>query len=320
MILVAGLSPAWQQIVVLDQLQRGEVNRAREVHWCASGKVINVALALHHLSKGHAAAGDSNSSRLLTIRGGSAGESIERELAEWQLSRRWVETSAPSRVCTTLLESPAANQATRTTEIVETARPISSDELAAFIDAFTAEAAQAKVIVLTGSLPAGSPADLYATLIARSASPVIVDVQGPPLAAACQAQPFLVKPNREELGRTLGRTLESDADVWNALRALQSTGPECVLITEGAQPVRLCVGHQRFRFTTLSVPIVNPIGCGDCLAGGLAWGLATGKDLPTSVRLGIAAAAENAGQLLPSRLNAETVQRLADRIEIEELS
>ena len=50
MILAAGLSPAWQQIVVLDDLKTGEVNRAREVHWCASGKVINVGMALHALS------------------------------------------------------------------------------------------------------------------------------------------------------------------------------------------------------------------------------------------------------------------------------
>lgn len=319
MILAAGLSPAWQQIVVLDQLQCGEVNRAREVHWCASGKVINVALGLHHLSKGHATAGDPAASRLLTIRGGLAGESIERELAQLPLSRRWVETAAPTRVCTTLLESPFENQPRRTTEIVENARPISPAELTAFLDAFTAESAQAKIVVLTGSLPAGAPIDLNARLIARSPCPVILDVQGPVLTAACRARPFLVKPNREELGRTLGKDLATDADVWDAMRALQSTGPECVLVTEGARPVRLCAGNQRFRFTTLPVPVVNPIGCGDCLAAGLAWGLATGRDLPASVRLGIAAAAENAGQLLPSRLNAETVQRLADEISVEEL-
>ena len=49
MILAAGLSPAWQQIVLLEALHLGEVNRASEVHWCASGKVLNVGLALHHL-------------------------------------------------------------------------------------------------------------------------------------------------------------------------------------------------------------------------------------------------------------------------------
>ncbi len=30
-------------------MRSGEVNRAREVHWCASGKVLNAAVALHLL-------------------------------------------------------------------------------------------------------------------------------------------------------------------------------------------------------------------------------------------------------------------------------
>ena len=48
-ILAAGLTPAWQQVLVFDAFTPGAVNRAREVHWCASGKVLNAARALHHL-------------------------------------------------------------------------------------------------------------------------------------------------------------------------------------------------------------------------------------------------------------------------------
>ena len=51
MILAAGLSPAWQQIMTLAELRIGEVNRARDVQWCASGKVLNVGLALHRLAR-----------------------------------------------------------------------------------------------------------------------------------------------------------------------------------------------------------------------------------------------------------------------------
>ena len=49
MILAAGLSPAWQHILVFDNLHVGEVNRASEVYWCPAGKVTNVAIAAHHL-------------------------------------------------------------------------------------------------------------------------------------------------------------------------------------------------------------------------------------------------------------------------------
>ena len=53
MILAAGLSPAWQQMLIFDGVRVGEVNRAREAHWCSSGKVLNVGLALHYLGGPH---------------------------------------------------------------------------------------------------------------------------------------------------------------------------------------------------------------------------------------------------------------------------
>ena len=123
MILAAGLNPAWQQIMVLDQLQEGEVNRARTVHWGASGKVLNVGVALHHLGA---------ASRTLSIVGGYSGQAIRAALAD--LSVRWVESAAPTRICTTLLDQSKQ----QTTELVENAAPVQPIEVEAFLAAFEA--------------------------------------------------------------------------------------------------------------------------------------------------------------------------------------
>ena len=56
-------------------------------------------------------------------------------------------------------------------------------------------------------------------------------------------------------------------------------------------------------------PVVNPIGCGDCLAAGFVWGMARGDSLLDAVRLGIAAASENVTQLLPARLSPPNVEK-----------
>lgn len=50
MIVAAGMTPAWQQILTLDGLEVGELNRASDVVWCSSAKVLNVAIGLCHLS------------------------------------------------------------------------------------------------------------------------------------------------------------------------------------------------------------------------------------------------------------------------------
>ena len=122
MILVAGLTPAWQQIAVLDRLQVGEVNRAREVHWCASGKVLNVGLALTQLGA---------SVRTLSLVGsGTAGEATRQDLSALGVDVRWIESSARQRVCTTLLDRETG----QTTEIVENSAPASETELISFAE------------------------------------------------------------------------------------------------------------------------------------------------------------------------------------------
>ena len=49
MIVAAGLSPAWQQILLFDRFATGAVNGATEAHWCGSGKVLNVGISLSQL-------------------------------------------------------------------------------------------------------------------------------------------------------------------------------------------------------------------------------------------------------------------------------
>jgi sugar/nucleoside kinase (ribokinase family) len=61
-------------------------------------------------------------------------------------------------------------------------------------------------------------------------------------------------------------------------------------------------------------PIVNPIGCGDCLAAGIAIGLERGDTLVNAVCFGLAAAADNITQLLPARLSPERVARIMKEI------
>ena len=92
MILAAGLTPAWQQVLVFDAFTPGAVNRARQVHWCASGKVLNVARALHQLG---------GRSKALAPVGGTLGQVIPRDFDRLGIAARWVEVGHPTRVCTT---------------------------------------------------------------------------------------------------------------------------------------------------------------------------------------------------------------------------
>lgn len=305
MILAAGLTPAWQQILLFDALLPGEVNRAREAHWCASGKVLNVGIAVHQLGA---------ESLTLSPLGGWAHAAVEADLARLDVPRRWLFSSVPTRVCTTILDS----QSGMTTELVENARPLPDDELERYREAFRHEAARAACIVLSGSLPEGTPADYYSTLIADVAAPVILDARGNELLAALEHRPFLVKPNREELARTLETRITSEDELLAAMRELNQRGAQWVIVTQGKETLWATSTTEVHRFTPLEVPVVNPIGCGDSLAAGVAVAIAEGKSVPEAIELGMAAAAENARHLLPARLDRQRVLQL--RVELQSSS
>jgi 1-phosphofructokinase family hexose kinase len=305
-ILAAGLSPAWQQVLVFDAFTPGAVNRARQVHWCASGKVLNAARALHHLG---------GPVRALTVVGGLSGEAIRRDFAQLGAAARWVETAAPTRTCTTILDS-ARHTAT---ELVPEAEPITAEELHAFLAAFAEEAAASAVVVLIGSLPAGTPSTCYRDMVRATRGPVILDARGAELLEALPAKPFLVKPNRDELGRTLGRDLPDDRALFEAMRELNQRGAEWVMITEGKSPVYASTADRLYRLQPPPAVVVNPIGCGDCMAAGIAWALHHGRDPLDALRHGVAAATDKLGRLVPGVVDRTRVEALAGSIEVARL-
>jgi tagatose 6-phosphate kinase len=305
-ILAAGLTPAYQQMLVFEHLRLGEVNRAQEVFKCASGKVLNVGLALHHLG---------GPNLTLALIGGVEGESIDREFTSLGINRRWVWSSKPTRTCTTILERSSGI----TTELVENAAPADSAQLDQFVAAYNEVAGQARIVVLSGSLPSGTPKTLYRDLIGGTRASIILDASGQELLAALPLRPFCVKPNREELGKTLGRELRTEDDLRNAIREVCELGAEWVIVSQGSKALWAgCRGKIR-AFHPAMVPAVNPIGSGDCLAAGLAWAIRNGMEMVEAIRFGMAAAAENAAMMLPGRLDLERVRARAPEITYTEV-
>ncbi len=223
MILTAGLTPAWQQILVFDSFLYGEVNRAAEVVWCASGKVFNAGIGVHHLG---------GPSLTLAPVGGPALSQIEAEFAALGVPYRWVRTRAATRICTTLLDRATGS----ITELVENGRPLTPEELDAFRQAYSEAAARADVVVLIGSLPQGTPDGFYRELILRTPCPAVLDFRGDGLLSVLDLKPYVVKPNREELAKTLGRPLAGDDDLVGAMRTLNDRGAQWVVITQALPP------------------------------------------------------------------------------------
>ncbi|QDT89223.1 1-phosphofructokinase family hexose kinase [Gimesia algae] len=306
MIIAAGLSPAWQQILEVNSLEIGEVNRCQSAHWSASGKVINVAIAVRHL--------DIPCETIFSA-GGYTRDLIEADLMRLQVPCRILDQQNPTRICTTVLDRSTG----QTTELVENATAVSAAEVSMFATEYCQHASSADVVVLTGSLPAGASASLYHDLLAETDCPVILDARGPELEAALTQCPFLVKPNLEELEQTLAYSLSSTDQMIKGMQEINQRGATWVVTSQGKDALWATSEQQVYRFTPATAKVVNPIGCGDSLAAGIACGIHDGRSVPDAIRWGMAAAADNLTQLLPARLSKTSVQAFFDQIEMEQL-
>ena len=189
--------------------------------------------------------------------------------------------------------------------------------MSAFRAAYAEEAARAEVVVLIGSLPDGAPLSFYRDLVACTPCPMVLDFRGEGLLSVLDLKPYVVKPNREELGQTFGRSLDDDADLLAAMRDLNRLGAQWVVVTQGAKAVWVSSSEHAYRLVPPRiVEVVNPIGCGDCLAAGIAWAMRRGDSIVDAVRLGIGAAGNNLGKLLPCRLELPNVADLAGKVEV----
>jgi tagatose 6-phosphate kinase len=295
MILAAGLTPTWQQIYSFDRFRAGEVNRASNTARCASGKVLNVGIALNQLSA---------ESRVLSMVGRSDRDAMDHEFAAMGMSVRWIETSAATRTCTSILD----RQSGTITELVENAGVVTEEELAEFRAAFIEQAGAADFVVLTGSLPAGAPASFHRDLLENVHCGVLLDTRAEELLLALEHRPLVVKPNREELAATFGKSLVSEEDLHSAMAELNQLGAQWVVVSEGGRAVWVRGGGQLYRLDPPQLArVVNPIGCGDVLAAGIATALVRGDDALDAVRFGIAAAAESALDLLPARFDPSRI-------------
>ena len=118
-------------------------------------------------------------------------------------------------------------------------------------------------MVLTGSVPPGTPATAYADCVAAAHDrgfTTIVDCSGPHLIAAIEAGAHVVKPNRHELLATVG------AEGMEGVRRLREQAPQTTVVASDGPAGLLYDGPAgRWRAVPSRPLIGNPTGAGDAL-------------------------------------------------------
>lgn len=101
----------------------------------------------------------------------------------------------------------------------------------------------------------------------------------------------VITPNRVELGRLTGRSVETPDHVAEAARLLRDRGPKAVVVTLGADGCLVVDSQGTRAIPSHPVDAVDTVGAGDAFTAALAVGLAEGRSLDDSAAWATAAAA-----------------------------
>lgn len=83
------------------------------------------------------------------------------------------------------------------------------------------------------------------------------------------------------------------------LRALQETGPEIVVVTDGSRGAAVCDGREMYSMEVFPLKVVEMTGAGDSFATAFIAALHHGEDIPTALRWGTANAGSVVGKIGP---------------------
>jgi tagatose 6-phosphate kinase len=301
MILVVGLSPAWQRTLEYERFTVGDVNRAKRVSETASGKGVNVARVAKQLGA---------NVRLLTVAGGHRGQLLEKSLREQGIAARIIRVAAETRICQTLVSDGFA-----TTELVEEAGALMKDEVEKVLGCFARGIRVARLVVLSGTVPTGCGDDFYARLIREANQrgvPVLVDTQRQQLLNAVRQKPFLAKINRDELGAATRMRCDGIRGLRAAARRFVGYGAQWVVVTHSSDAVHVfnTPNANLWEFKPPRVDARNPIGSGDAMLAGIACGLGQGKTMLEAVWLGVVCGTANAMTAMPGHVRLADVKTL----------
>ena len=275
-IVVGGFNPAIDTLAEVESIEIGGVTRLRNLRRDAGGKGLHVALACATLGAPSTLVGpiDTNNRPL-----------FEQILAANNVRFVGVPIDQSIRTCWAIRDAQG-----RLTELLEPGPLLSNERAAMLAASFMREAASARFVVMSGSLPSGLQIDTYAKLIAAlDPARVLLDTSGAPLAATLAAAPLVVKPNRQEAAQITGMAIDTRDDAIRAATRIAARGPRFVLLSLGGDGA---IVHERDGATWIveapHVAVRNTVGAGDCLLAGFAVSLLRGDPIEQCARFAVA--------------------------------
>lgn len=282
MIYTVTFNPALDYILELDKLEVGKIQKSKSELILPGGKGINVSIVLTNLEIGNVALG---------YKAGFVGEEIERLLRNMKVETDFIKIeNSNSRINVKI----SANEETA---INANGPEITEDKVSELLEKLK-NLNENDFLVLSGSIPKSLKDDIYEKICSTVRTKnvkIVVDATKNLLVQSLKYNPFLIKPNNEELGEIFGVDIHTKEDACVYGRKLKEMGAKNVLVSMGKIGAVLTDENNNEYFVkSPEGKRVNTVGSGDSMVAGFIAGYIKFNDYEKALKMGVSAGTASA--------------------------
>ena len=276
MIYTITFNPALDYISQVDNFEIGKINRTKTEKILAGGKGLNVSTVLKNLGIENTALG---------FIAGFTGEELKKKIEQKGIKTDFIKVrdgitrinvKINSQVETALNGNGPNITEENIKELLEKINNIKTKD----------------VVILAGNIPRCINNNIYEIIckkLKQSKVKFVVDATKELLINVLKYEPFLIKPNKEELEEIFMEKINSKEDIIKHAKQLQKMGAQNVLISLGGEGAIL-VTHDKKDYY-LKAPkgkVINTVGAGDSMVAGFIAGYEKSGDFEKAFKMGIA--------------------------------
>lgn len=306
MIITLTLNPCIDHTMEVEGLEIGGTNRVKKVKKEIGGKGINVSTALIQLGY---------ETQALVFAHEQEALSVEDELCRRGITCESI--MVPGELRTNLKVFDCEKK--EMTEFNESGSSVPETATEQMIELIKTKLKETDVLVICGSVPPGVSSDYYRRIVEMANEEgvlTILDADNALFAEGIKAKPTLIKPNRGELERYLGRKVDSEEEIIDAAAELVKSGIPYVCVSVGADGAYLVCQSGAYHTRGAEIEVRGVQGAGDSLVAGFAIGLAEGRTPEECLKLAVACANGSLTYEGTGMCRKEDVERLIGEIRI----
>lgn len=282
MIYTVTFNPALDYILELDKLEIGKIQKSKTELILPGGKGINVSTVLTNLEVENIALG---------YKAGFVGAEIERLLKNMSVKTDFIDLGEGNSRINVKISGEEE------TAINTNGPKISENKILELLDKLKT-LNENDFLVLSGSIPSSIKDDIYekiCSIVKKQNVKIVVDATKNLLVQALKYNPFLIKPNNEELGEIFGVEIHTKEDAHVYGKKLKEMGAKNVLVSMGKTGAALIdEAGQEYFLKSPEGKRVNTVGSGDSMVAGFIAGFLKYNNYNDALKMGVSAGSASA--------------------------